>query len=98
MRPHDDPTRPAASPAGPPAARRHGQVGRLPHGVRASRARVPGNDRALAEEVGEALLHAGLLAEKPSVGQRHVFLNSAARGDIRSLIDDGVVPSDLRLP
>ena len=27
-----------------------------------------GNDRALAQEVGEALLEAGLLAEKPSVG------------------------------
>ena len=34
-----------------------------------------GNERALAEAVGEALLAAGLLAEKPSVGQRHVFLN-----------------------
>ena len=34
-----------------------------------------GNDRALAQEVGEALLEAGLLAEKPSVGQRHVYLN-----------------------
>jgi hypothetical protein len=38
-----------------------------------------GNDRALALEVGEALLQAGLLAEKPSVGQRHVFLTLAAR-------------------
>jgi hypothetical protein len=57
-----------------------------------------GNDRALAEEVGEALLQAGLLSEKPSVGQRHVFLNSRRAGDIRRLIDDGVVPSDLRLP
>src|SRR6185295_9974619 len=34
-----------------------------------------GNERALAQEVGEALLEEGLLAEKPSVGQRHVFLN-----------------------
>ena len=57
-----------------------------------------GNDRALAEAVGEALLEAGLLAEKPSVGQRHVFLNSRRAGDIRRLIDDGDVPSDLRLP
>jgi hypothetical protein len=57
-----------------------------------------GNDRALAEEVGEALLAAGLLSEKPSVGQRHVFLNSRRAGDVRRLIDDGVVPSDLRLP
>ena len=57
-----------------------------------------GNDRALAEAVGEALLQAGLLVEKPSVGQRHVFLNSRRAKDIRALIDDGVVPSDLRLP
>jgi len=48
--------------------------------------------------VGEALLEAGLLAEKPSVGQRHVFLNSRRAKDIRRLIDEGVVPSDLRLP
>ena len=57
-----------------------------------------GNDRALAEAVGEALLESGLLAEKPSVGQRHVFLNSRRAGDIRRLIDEGVLPSDLRLP
>jgi hypothetical protein len=57
-----------------------------------------GNDRALAESVGESLLQAGLLVEKPSVGQRHVFLNSRRAGDIRRLIDDGVLPSDLRLP
>ena len=40
----------------------------------------PGNDRELAERVGEALLEAELLVEKPSVGQRHVYLNSAAGG------------------
>jgi hypothetical protein len=57
-----------------------------------------GNDRALAEAVGEALLATGLLVEKPSVGQRHVFLNSRRAGDIRRLIDDGVLPSDLDLP
>jgi hypothetical protein len=57
-----------------------------------------GNERALAEEVGEALLESGLLVEKPSVGQRHVFLNSRRAGDIRRLIDEGAVPSDLRLP
>jgi hypothetical protein len=57
-----------------------------------------GNDRALAGEVGEALLAAGLLAEKPSVGQRHVYLNPRRAGDIRTLIDGGEAPSDLRLP
>ena len=57
-----------------------------------------GNERALADAVGEALLQAGLLAEKPSVGQRHVFLNPRRAGDIHRLIDDGTVPVDLRLP
>jgi hypothetical protein len=57
-----------------------------------------GNDRALAEAVGEALLTAGMLAEKPSVGQRHVFLNPRRAGDIRALIEHGEAPADLRLP
>lgn len=57
-----------------------------------------GNDRALAEEVGEALLAAGLLAEKPSVGQRHVYLNPRRAGDIHSFIERGEVPGDVRLP
>ena len=57
-----------------------------------------GNDRALADEVGEALLLAGLLAEKPSVGQRHVFLNPKRAADIRALIERGEVPGGLSLP
>jgi hypothetical protein len=57
-----------------------------------------GNERALAQEVGEALLAAGLLAEKPSVGQRHVFLNPRRAADIHRLIETGDAPSDLRLP
>ncbi|HEY6761994.1 MAG TPA: hypothetical protein VI318_21015 [Baekduia sp.] len=57
-----------------------------------------GNDRALADEVGEALLISGLLAEKPSVGQRHVFLNPRRAADIRGLIERGDVPPDLKLP
>jgi hypothetical protein len=57
-----------------------------------------GNDRGLAEDVGEALLAAGLLSEKPSVGQRHVFLNPKRVGDIRNLIERGEVPPGLRLP
>ncbi len=56
-----------------------------------------GNDRQLASDVGEALLAAGLLAEKPSVGQRHVFLNPRRAGDIRRLIETGEEPSGLRL-
>jgi hypothetical protein len=57
-----------------------------------------GNDRALADAVGEALITAGLLAEKPSVGQRHVFLNPRQAGAIRRLIEDGELPSTLELP
>ena len=43
-----------------------------------------GNERALAQEVGEALLESGLLAEKPSVGQRHVFLNPRRAAEIHA--------------
>jgi hypothetical protein len=57
-----------------------------------------GNERSLAEAVGEALLAAGLLEEKPSVGQRHVFLNPRRAGDIHALIERGQEPADLRLP
>jgi hypothetical protein len=57
-----------------------------------------GNDRGLAEDVGEALLLSGLLLEKPSVGQRHVFLNPKRAGDIRNLIERGTVPPELKLP
>jgi hypothetical protein len=57
-----------------------------------------GNDRQLAQTVGEALLDAGLLAEKPSVGQRHVFLNPRRAADIHRLIETGDTPSGLKLP
>jgi hypothetical protein len=57
-----------------------------------------GNERALAYEVGESLLAAGLLEEKPSVGQRHVYLSPRRSGDIRRLIDEGDVPQGLVLP
>lgn len=56
-----------------------------------------GNDRALASEAGEALIAAGLLAEKTSVGQRHVFLNPRRAADIHALIDRAEVPPDLEL-
>ena len=46
----------------------------------------PGHERALALEAGEALLRAGILAEKPSVGQRHVSLVAARTDEIRRLI------------
>src|SRR3954470_2964214 len=56
-----------------------------------------GNERALAESVGEQLLRSGLLLEKPSVGQRHVFLNPRRAADIYALIDHGTTPKDLNL-
>jgi hypothetical protein len=59
---------------------------------------APGNDRAFALQVGERLLAAGLLEEKRSVGQRHVFLNPRRAADIYALIDDGVTPLGLELP
>jgi hypothetical protein len=57
-----------------------------------------GNDRALAVEVGEALLAAGLLDEKPSVGQRHVFLNPRRAADIHRFIESGTAPPGMSLP
>lgn len=57
-----------------------------------------GNDRGLADAVGEALIDAELLSEKPSVGQRHVFLNPRKAGEIRRMIESGEVPPALRLP
>jgi hypothetical protein len=56
-----------------------------------------GNDRELAGQVGEALIDAGLLVEKPSVGQRHVFLNPRRAKDIHDLIDEGRLPQGLKL-
>ena len=56
-----------------------------------------GNERALAYEAGEELLAAGLLEQKPSVGQRHVYLNTRRAADIRRLIDEGVLPPGLDL-
>jgi hypothetical protein len=57
-----------------------------------------GHERSLAYEVGEALLAAGLLEQKPSVGQRHVYLSPKRSGEIRRLIDDGELPQGLSLP
>ena len=57
-----------------------------------------GHERALAYEVGEALLAAGLFEQKPSVGQRHVYLSPRRSGDIRRLIDEGELPAGLVLP
>jgi hypothetical protein len=50
---------------------------------------APQEDRADALHIGEALIRAGLLGEKPSVGQRHVFLRRDALPAIHALIDRG---------
>jgi hypothetical protein len=52
----------------------------------------PGHERSLALEAGEALLRAGILVEKPSVGQRHVSLVAARTEDIKRLIAGSEVP------
>ena len=57
-----------------------------------------GNERALAQEVGEALIQSGVLAEKPSVGQRHVFLNPRRAADIHRFVEEGTTPAGLQLP
>jgi hypothetical protein len=57
-----------------------------------------GNDRALAQEVGEALIADGLLEQKPSVGQRHVYLNPRRAADIHRMIETGEQPASLKLP
>jgi hypothetical protein len=47
------------------------------------------HDRHQALEVAEALLRAGLLSEKPSVGQRHIYLSVPALPEIHALIERG---------
>jgi hypothetical protein len=47
------------------------------------------HDRRQALEVGEALIRAGMLIEKPSVGQRHISLNVRALPQIHALIERG---------
>jgi hypothetical protein len=47
------------------------------------------HDRRQALEVGEALIRAGMLLEKPSVGQRHISLNVRALPEIHALIERG---------
>ena len=50
---------------------------------------APQEDRADALQIAEALIRAGLLGEKPSVGQRHVFLRREALPEIHALINRG---------
>jgi hypothetical protein len=98
-RPHDDPD-PARRVARRILQRLHG-MGKWGgyHTDFAHLARgFAGNERALADDVGEALLAAGLLAEKPSVGQRHVFLNPRRAGEVHALIERGEMPPGLVLP
>jgi len=60
----------------------HTAFDHIAHGV------APQN-RADAYGVGEALVRAGYLGEKPSVGQRHVFLRREALSEIHAFIATG---------
>jgi hypothetical protein len=53
------------------------------------------HERRQALEVAEALLRAGLLGEKPSVGQRHIYLRREALPEIHALIQRGETRSPL---
>lgn len=50
---------------------------------------APADARHEAIDTGEALIRAGLLGEKPSVGQRHVYLRREALPQIHALIERG---------
>jgi hypothetical protein len=56
-----------------------------------------GNDKQLAEDIGERLIASGLLEEKLSVGQRHVFLNPRRARDVYALVEEGTLPAGLDL-
>ena len=60
----------------------HTEIGHFTRGL-------PDHEKRDAKEVVEALLRAGLLVEKPSVGQRHISLNRESLPEIHSLIDRG---------
>jgi hypothetical protein len=50
---------------------------------------LPDHEKRDAKEIVEALLRAGLLVEKPSVGQRHISLNRESLPEIHALIERG---------
>ena len=56
-----------------------------------------GNERALAEAVGEALLAPACWRRSRASGQRHMFLNPRRAGDIHALIERGEAPRRLRV-
>jgi hypothetical protein len=56
-----------------------------------------GNDKQLAEDIGERLIASGLLSEKLSVGQRHVYLNPRRARDVYALVEEGTLPPGLDL-
>ena len=60
----------------------HTEIGHFTRGL-------PDHEKSDAKEVVEALLRAGLLVEKPSVGQRHISLNRESLPEIHALIERG---------
>lgn len=51
---------------------------------------APPDARGSALEVGNALIRAGLLGTKPSVGQQHIFLPTSALADVHALVERGI--------
>lgn len=60
----------------------HTEIGHFTRGL-------PDHEKSGAKEVVEELLRAGLLVEKPSVGQRHISLNRESLPEIHALISRG---------
>ena len=87
------PTRPGGSPAGSSSGSTGWASGAATTPTsRTSRAASPATTARSRRRWGRRCSTAGLLAEKPSVGQRHVFLNPRRAADIRRLIDTGDAP------
>ena len=57
---------------------------------------VAPDERADAYAIGEALIRVGILGQKPSSGQRHVFLRREALPEIHALVERAESPESLR--
>jgi hypothetical protein len=64
----------------------HTEFDNITHGIAT-------DERAMSFEVAEALIRAGLLGEKVSVGQRHVYLRRESLPEIHALIERGASSS-----
>ena len=86
-------TTPAPADATPARCRRMLHMGKVGPGYHTEidhfRRGAPAHEGRQALDVAEALVRAGLLGEKPSVGQRHIPLERRALPEIHALIDRG---------